>query len=495
MFCKECGVQLPDNAQFCRNCGNRVQITPAAAPAATPTPTPSVPQPASPPPQPAAPITPAKEPHTTPKKSIPSTEKNNSNIKIIAITALVTLLLVCLVVVISGLFTGNNNKPSGGNSMHNGTAPVSDNQAVDDTMTPTEEPAPTNPLSPSNPYREMYNPHTFSVLEESDSRYYVRSEVDIYSADILALARNEILARHGYVFSDSDLAEYFGSMPWYCQNQSANNNIYDYLNEYETANVALLRYCQDRKEGKVGTVGNGSIYLAFYDPDSEYILPMSNRVKLENSHLQGLSKDMLCVARNEIFARRGYTFSDKDLMVYFSYCSWYRPTIEAGRTDLLGMSDLETENVEFIRSYEKDRVDLDNLDRTMNYTISCDMFSVTLPAYWKICAEVTELEDGGISFREKLSFQNNWGGLVFSLYVMTPEDANDFWGGMGQKVGRLTNPQGETFYLVQCYPTDVQYEYTDPYISAIYSIMCDDQYKILDSIYGINGWSYSPMYS
>ena len=59
------------------------------------------------------------------------------------------------------------------------------------------------------------------------------------------------------------LAEYFETMPWYSENQAATTDIYDYLNEYEQANMELLRFCQDRKEGKAGTVGNGSIFWSF----------------------------------------------------------------------------------------------------------------------------------------------------------------------------------------------------------------------------------------
>lgn len=461
MFCKNCGAEVTDNAQFCRNCGTAV----------------------------------SKPPQNIVKQEIPqkvsprSNPAKSNNTKAIAIAVVATVLVMCVVMVVVGLFL---NPPAAkpGNDTPQGNLVITPQDTVADT-TASVETEPVNPLSESNPYRDMYNGKTFAVLAETDSRYYVRSELDEYSADKLCLARNEILARHGYIFSDKDLAEFFENMPWYSENQAATNDIYDYLNEYEQANVELLRFCQDRKEGKAGTVGNGSVYLVFYDPDNEYILPMSNRVKLESSHLQGLNKDMLCVARNEIFARRGYTFSDKDLLLYFSYCSWYRPSVPAGQTDQLNMSDIETENVEFIRSYEKDRPDLDSLDRTMNYTVSCDMFSVTLPAYWKTCADIQK-ESDYIGFYQKLS-RESYGGRLFSFSV-TPasEITDDSWEGPWWKIGTLVGPQGEQYYITGYAPTDVQFDYEDPYINSLYHIMYDEMNLIISTIEAADGYTFYP---
>ena len=61
--------------------------------------------------------------------------------------------------------------------------------------------------------------------------------------------------------------------------------------------------------------------------DSEYILPNSDTVRLTKSDLQGLSKEELRLARNEIFARHGMIFGVADLDAYFGAKSWYKPTV------------------------------------------------------------------------------------------------------------------------------------------------------------------------
>ncbi len=58
-----------------------------------------------------------------------------------------------------------------------------------------------------------------------------------YKKSTLRLMRNEILARHGYVFEDEDLKEYFRKQPWYKPAQS-NEGIE--LSFIEKLNVGLI---------------------------------------------------------------------------------------------------------------------------------------------------------------------------------------------------------------------------------------------------------------
>lgn len=52
-------------------------------------------------------------------------------------------------------------------------------------------------------------------LTDSSSRYYSRDEIEDMSNYDLYYARNEIYARHGRMFSNSDLQSYFNSKSWY----------------------------------------------------------------------------------------------------------------------------------------------------------------------------------------------------------------------------------------------------------------------------------------
>lgn len=82
------------------------------------------------------------------------------------------------------------------------------------------------------------------ILEESDSRYYNGEELGLMSKDELRLARNEIYARHGYIFKDQELQKYFESKSWYTpvSPSVAQNMVWDdILNEYERYNLNTIK--------------------------------------------------------------------------------------------------------------------------------------------------------------------------------------------------------------------------------------------------------------
>ena len=60
-----------------------------------------------------------------------------------------------------------------------------------------------------------------------------------YPSGMVRIIRNEIYARHGYVFNSADLKEYFSKQPWY---KPLNNNNAVKLNAIETLNVEILKF-------------------------------------------------------------------------------------------------------------------------------------------------------------------------------------------------------------------------------------------------------------
>ncbi len=79
------------------------------------------------------------------------------------------------------------------------------------------------------------------ILSESDSRYYTAEELGGLTKDELRLARNEIYARHGYIFNDTELREYFESQSWYQSTVEAAAFDNSVLNQYEKANIDLIK--------------------------------------------------------------------------------------------------------------------------------------------------------------------------------------------------------------------------------------------------------------
>ena len=78
------------------------------------------------------------------------------------------------------------------------------------------------------------------IFENSDTGYLSRSELDGLSAEECRIARNELYARHGRLFDDEELQEYFNSCSWYVGTISAKDFSEDILNEYEIANRDLI---------------------------------------------------------------------------------------------------------------------------------------------------------------------------------------------------------------------------------------------------------------
>lgn len=87
---------------------------------------------------------------------------------------------------------------------------------------------------------------------------------------------------------------------------------------------------------------------------NEYIFPESHFQYLKEWELEGLSKEELKIARNEIYARHGRMFQDDSLQAYFNSCSWYTPSIAPEDFKESMLNEVEIANRDLIVSYEKE---------------------------------------------------------------------------------------------------------------------------------------------
>jgi len=82
------------------------------------------------------------------------------------------------------------------------------------------------------------------ILPDSDKMYYSADDLSGFSKEDLRLARNEIYARHGYIFKDGDMQSYFGRQSWYTP---TTNDVPDTeLNDFEKANLGLIKEIEKR---------------------------------------------------------------------------------------------------------------------------------------------------------------------------------------------------------------------------------------------------------
>ena len=77
------------------------------------------------------------------------------------------------------------------------------------------------------------------ILPDITNRYYSENELSGMDANTLSLARNELYARHGYIFKKPELQEYFGGKSWYTPQVSEVPD--SAFNEYEKANLELIQ--------------------------------------------------------------------------------------------------------------------------------------------------------------------------------------------------------------------------------------------------------------
>lgn len=201
-------------------------------------------------------------------------------------------------------------------------------------------------FSQDNPYAVYYNKYSSYILPDSCTRYLCWADIYRLSYEERFLARQEICAQYGQQFSDPYLTEYFSARDWYVPTTL---DVTDQLSQQATMNLFLLEVYEATQDRSIQSWGNPYIDLC----SADYVLEYSSSRSLTGADLEDLVSKELAIARNEIFARHGYIFSDKDLRAYFYSKPWYRPTTPASEFDFGCLSALETANVELIQEYEE----------------------------------------------------------------------------------------------------------------------------------------------
>lgn len=105
------------------------------------------------------------------------------------------------------------------------------------------------------------------ILPDSDKKYLSVEDIKNLSKDELAIARNEIFARHGYVFKMEEYKNYFKSKTWYKENPSFSGSESE-LNEYEKANINLIKSYESNKinvteDGEINYLKYGNARFGF----------------------------------------------------------------------------------------------------------------------------------------------------------------------------------------------------------------------------------------
>lgn len=333
-----------------------------------------------------------------------------------------------------------------------------------------------------NPYLAYIDDKDF-MLSYTSTDYIHKEDVSRLDKLQLILVKNGIYARKGYIFEDKQLQEFFYCMDWYVPNSKVDVTKAGVLNHYEESNCQVLDLWVIRETGMDFSSDNP--YQEVYDLYPNYVFKYSSSSSLNEQAVYGLSLEELCIARNEILARHGYTFTDEQLLEYFLQRDWYQPTLPPGNTDAITLTDIERENIDLIRDAEEEIKAVENLDTRLTYTVTGNGYSVKLPAYWSThCKLYSDSEYLG--FYEKQS-HSTAGGHLFTLKLYaTDEDYRD--APNYSLLGYLTDSNGVTYHLVAHFPTDVQYE---PQSATMYRKMRDEFDRISTTITPASGYTYT----
>ena len=208
------------------------------------------------------------------------------------------------------------------------------------------------------------DPDTY-IFYDSDKRLLTYEEACDLSLQELCYARNEIYARHGRLFVSSELQNYFDQKNWYYGSTPPDEFSDECLNETELTNAELLHDIEysrsdsgyeldlpDYSYKMIGCYRGGSFESRSDIADDEYIFRYSNTRYLTQEEISALPLQMLCYARNEIYARRGYIFRSQELRDYFGSKSWYYGTIPAAQFSASVFNEWESANIELLQKAE-----------------------------------------------------------------------------------------------------------------------------------------------
>lgn len=90
------------------------------------------------------------------------------------------------------------------------------------------------------------NTQSSQFLFDSANQYITKSYLSTCTRDEITIILNEMYARHGYIFKDAELREYFNSQSWYVGYTTSMEEAASYFNKIETANLnTIYEYMKD----------------------------------------------------------------------------------------------------------------------------------------------------------------------------------------------------------------------------------------------------------
>lgn len=240
--------------------------------------------------------------YENPQSNYPKPPKNNKNLLItVVVVSAIAVIAICVCVFL--IFFNDKDSNSDTSASETVTSTVTETTAV---TTTTEETEPTTETTTSK-----IMPNVIGLKKEEASRI---------------LRKQNISVRY----------------------QEERNNIYseDVVTSQSISSGETVR----DGETVILCVSVGSGEDTY---DGDYILPDSDTEYISRSEIEGMSKEELTFALNEIYAREHRKFKDPEIQRYFNEKSWYDGYIEPDDFKESMLNDYERKNVDTIVNYLK----------------------------------------------------------------------------------------------------------------------------------------------
>ena len=203
----------------------------------------------------------------------------------------------------------------------------------------------------------------YFIFPDSDCYYLSSADVEGMTLQEICYGKNEIYARHGRQFVSQELTDYFNTKTWYYGSIAPSDFNSGVFNAYENANIQFLSdlesswsngagYQLDQPGYDIYAVGISSYYYQYDRLENDFIFYDSDSRYLTQEEIQGLSLQVICYAKNEIYARRGRMFQSGELQDYFDSKPWYYGRISPESFSPEVFNKYETANVELLNNYE-----------------------------------------------------------------------------------------------------------------------------------------------
>lgn len=277
-FCSECGYKFTGEGIFCPSCGTRRPGASPVAPAPVAPVTPVAPVIQAPAPQPTPEVV-QPTPQTTASQVVPEQKKPKSGFSVLLLGVILGAVIVGAIYFINDQGkedtlvatpavesqdenTQNTSTPedstatettestasesSSNISSQSSNASTATTATTDETETQVDASTEKTEVE-----RESVDERESMVEEESVAQQYLFptdivlitvNDLKSFTAEEVRLLRNEIYARYGYTFTNTELQEYFEEKSWYHSNPDLNAQTFDnaMLNDIEFSNIEII---------------------------------------------------------------------------------------------------------------------------------------------------------------------------------------------------------------------------------------------------------------